>query len=289
MLKLKRVLTTMLAAVMPISVTAFGADTVTVPLKIDKSVCSSVTGYLAELEYDNSVLEPIIKGQNLLQEDNYSAPSDKLSERGIFTASNTGGVIKIGWADHEEYNLSEDTETLANIEFKVLDPNATNTVVVTKWLSIADKPTSLLNSLPENVASTVLDKKILGGSGKVNVDNKGGTDDVLPKVDIITEETTESTTDIVEVTTDASVSVDNKGGVDDLPPKIDIVAEETTESTTEETTESTTEDTTENEEVSVDDEVAVSEDYVTSDDSISAENDTVDNQLKELATVELDE
>ena len=274
MLKLKRVLTTMLAAVMPISVTAFGADTVTVPLKIDKTVCSSVTGYLAELEYDNSVLEPIIKGQNLLQEDNYSAPSDKLSERGIFTASNTGGVIKIGWADHEEYNLSEDTETLANIEFRVLDPSATNTVVVTKWLSIADKPTSLLNSLPETVASTVLGEK-------ANVDNKGGTDDVLPKVDIITEETTESTTDIVEVTTDASASVDNKGGVDDLPPKIDIVAEATTEATTE--------DTTENEEISVDEEVSVNEDYVTSDDSISAENDTVDNQLEELATVELDE
>ena len=244
MLKLKRVLTTMLAAVMPISVTAFGADTVTVPLKIDKSVCSSVTGYLAELEYDNSVLEPIIKGQNLLQEDNYSAPSDKLSERGIFTASNTGGVIKIGWADHEEYNLSEDTETLANIEFRVLDPSATNTVVVTKWLSIADKPTSLLNSLPETVASTVLGEK-------ANVDNKGGTDDVLPKVDITTESTTESTT--------------------------------------EETTESTTEDTTENEEVSVDEEIAINEDYVTSDDSMSAENDTVDNQLEELATVELDE
>ena len=260
MLKLKRVLTTMLAAVMPISVTAFGADTVTVPLKIDKSVCSSVTGYLAELEYDNSVLEPIIKGQNLLQEDNYSAPSDKLSERGIFTASNTGGVIKIGWADHEEYNLSEDTETLANIEFRVLDPSATNTVVVTKWLSIADKPTSLLNSLPETVASTVLGEK-------ANVDNKGGTDDVLPKVDITTESTTESTT---EETTESTT-------------------EETTESTTEETTESTTEDTTENEEVSVDEEIAINEDYVTSDDSMSAENDTVDNQLEELATVELDE
>ena len=259
MLKLKRVLTTMLAAVMPISVTAFGADTVTVPLKIDKTVCSSVTGYLAELEYDNSVLEPIIKGQNLLQEDNYSAPSDKLSERGIFTASNTGGVIKIGWADHEEYNLSEDTETLANIEFKVLDPNATNTVVVTKWLSIADKPTSLLNSLPETVASTVLGEK-------ANVDNKGGTD-VLPKVDITTETTTESTT---ETTTESTT-------------------EDTTESTTEDTTESTTEDTTENEEVSVDEEIAINEDYVTSDDSMSAENDTVDNQLEELATVELDE
>lgn len=123
-MKLRKVLTTILGTA--VTVSALGASTqadaeaeknITVPVAIDTEFTSTVTGYVAEINYNADVLEPLVAGSDILGEDCYA---ENVISRGYLTADKVSdGTLIVGWADKEAYDLAQNN-TVSEITFRVI-------------------------------------------------------------------------------------------------------------------------------------------------------------------------